>query len=133
LRLRAFTLLAQNRLSHSDPDEVDKNIGELAAELQLLTSGIQRRLAEFSYPFSHARGRLTVAEYARWEKPCDHEWQRVYLDSEAHVDRLFALHYRLVGAVLARVDAAETVTKVPISKLQAPKNSQFSSSKTRGA
>ena len=59
------------------------------------------------YPFPHARGRLTIAEYARSEKPADNDWQRAYLDSDAHVDRLFALHYRLIGRTLAHVQAVE--------------------------
>lgn len=44
---------------------------------------------------------------ARSEAPAQNEWQRVYQDSEAHVDRLFALHYRLVGRILACAQTAE--------------------------
>jgi Zn-dependent protease with chaperone function len=106
-RLRAFTMLAQNRANHSDPAQVDQCITRLASELQSLTAGIQGRLEAFAYPFPHARGQLTIAEYARWEKPCEHEWQRTYLDSNAHVDRLFALHYQLVGRLLAKADVGE--------------------------
>ena len=107
-KLNAFMLLAQNRGNHSDPAEVDKAVSELAAELQAVTAGIQDRLKRFAYPFSHARGRLTVAEYARSEKPAESDWQRAYLDGSAHVDRLFALHYRLVGRIFAHGGAAET-------------------------
>jgi hypothetical protein len=106
-RLRPFTLLAQNRNNHSDPAEVDKAASELAAELQKLTGGIQERLKQFTYPFPHARGQLTVAEYARSEKTAETEWERAYLDSDAHLDRLFALNYRLIGRVLAHADAGE--------------------------
>jgi Zn-dependent protease with chaperone function len=106
-KLRAFTLIAQNRANHSDPAEVDKAGSALATELQNLTGGIQERLKHFAYPFPHARGQLTVAEYARSEKTAEDDWQRAYLDSDAHVDRLFALHYRLIGKVLAHAYSAE--------------------------
>jgi Zn-dependent protease with chaperone function len=106
-QLQAFTLLAQNRGNHSNPADVDRQVSQLVAELQAAMAGIQERLAAFPYPFAHARGPLTVAEYLRSEKPADNDWHRAYLDSNAHVDRLFALHYRLIGRVLAMAEAAE--------------------------
>jgi len=107
-KLSAFALLAQIRGNHSDPAAVDKIVSALAAELQSWISGIQERLKPFAYPFPHARGQLTVAEYARSEKPAEFELQRVYQDGQSHVDRLFALHYRLIGRILVHADAAET-------------------------
>jgi hypothetical protein len=107
-KLGALLLLAQNRGNHSQPAEVDKVTLELAAELQSLIGGIQERLKPFTYPFPHARGRLTVAEYARFEEPVENDLQRVYVDGNTHVDRLFALHYRLIGRILAVADAGET-------------------------
>lgn len=106
-KLRAFTLLAQNRGNHREPAEVDKEVSELAVELQNQTRGIQERLGQFAYPFPHARGRLTVSGYARSEKPAENDWQRAYLDGIAHVDRLFALNYRLIGRILGLADTAE--------------------------
>jgi len=106
-KLNSFMLLARNRENHANPGEVDQVASELAAEMKALVGGIQQRLKDFVYPFPHARGRLTVADYARTEKTGDHEWHRVYLDSDAHVDRLFALHYKLIGRLLAYGNAAE--------------------------
>jgi len=107
-KLNAFRLLAQNRDNYSNPAEVDEVVAQLVAELQFLIGEIQGRLNRFTYPFPHARGRLTVAEYARSEKSAENDWQRAYLDGDAHVDRLFALHYRLIGRILAQSDAVET-------------------------
>ncbi len=106
-RLSAFVALARNRGNHSKPAEVDKVASEFAGELQALIAGIQERLSQFVYPFPHARGRLTVAEYARYEGSSENEWQRVYLDGNSHVERLFALHYRLSGRLLGLVATAE--------------------------
>ena len=106
-RLPAFLLLAQNRGNSSSPSTVEGAIDEMAAELRELIQGIQERLSSFTYPFPHPGGQLTVAEYAKNEKVVESEGQRVYLDGHAHVDRLFTLHYRLVGRLLAAAAAAE--------------------------
>lgn len=106
-RLPAFLLLAQNRGNSSSPSAVEGAIDDMAAELRALIQGIQDRLSSFPYPFPHPRGQLTVAEYARHEKSAESEGQRVYLDGHAHVDRLLALHYRLVGRLLAAAGTAE--------------------------
>ena len=106
-QLNAFVMLAQNRGHHSRPAQVDEVMSELAHRFKSLVSPMQERLSQFAYPFPHARGQLTVAEYARFETPADHEWARAYQDANAHVERLFALNYRLIGQVLARAEAAE--------------------------
>lgn len=105
--LRAFTVLAQNRDNHSDPSQVDNQVLALVTDLQAHVTGIQERLTGFTYPFAHARGQLTVAEYLQADQPAEHEWQRAYEAGTAHVDRLFALNYRLVGRVLALAESAE--------------------------
>ena len=110
-KLKAFVLLAQYRDSHSNPAQVDQVVSRLAAELMSLVSGIQERLKPFPYPFPHARGPLTAAEYARYEKPEAHEWLRAFRDANAHVERLFALNHRLIGRILACAEAAEKRTE----------------------
>ncbi len=106
-KLNAFVLLAQNRGNHAQPDQVDKVVGQLAGQLQSLINGIQTHLQPLTYPFPHARGQMTVAEYARSEQAAQNDWHRTFLDANAHVDRLFPLHYRLIGRILAYCDAAE--------------------------
>lgn len=107
LNLKSFVLLVENRTNHSKPEQVDKEISQLAAELQSVVQDLQHQLKDFAYPFPHARGKLSVAEYARFEKPNENEWIRAHQDAEAHVQRLFALHYRLVGRILAIADSVE--------------------------
>jgi Zn-dependent protease with chaperone function len=106
-RLRALMLLAQNRGNHSAPGVVDQALSELASQLKTRVTGIQQRLNSFPYPFPHPRAPLTVAEYARSEKPADNDLHRAYLDADSHVDRLFALHYQLLGKVLAYANQGE--------------------------
>ena len=113
MKLRALMLLWQNRGNTSSPADVDMQLSQLMTELQSINRGIQQRLSQFAYPFPHPKGRLTAADYARSDKTADNELHRTYLDSDAHIDRLFALHYRLLGRVLACADAAEKVLAAP--------------------
>jgi hypothetical protein len=71
---------------------------------------IQARLGTVPYPFAHPRGQLTVAEYARQEQPCQHEWEAIFRAGSAHVERLFPLHYRLLGRLLVLAQAWEKET-----------------------
>jgi Zn-dependent protease with chaperone function len=115
-KMRALSLLAQNRDNHPDAAQVDKVISTLAAEIQTQIGGIQGRLEKFPYPFPHARGQLTMAEYAHSEKPAGSEGERVYLESEAHVNRLFDLHFRLLGKLLAHVAVAEETLETSVNR-----------------
>jgi hypothetical protein len=106
-RLKTFVLLARSRGDDSNVAQVDETAAVLAGELRLIIARIQDRLKQFPYPFPHARGPLSVADYARYEQPPENEWD-VYLDANAHVERLFSLNYRLLGRVLAFAHAVET-------------------------
>ncbi len=107
MRLRAFTTLAQNRGNHSKPEEVDAEMSRLAGELKQLVAEVDAPLGNLPYPFPHPRGQLTVAEYVRHEKPGENEWETVYRESDSRLDRIFALHYRLIGRFLVLAEAAE--------------------------
>ena len=82
-------LLARNCGNHPNPTVVDNEIGPLVDELQFLIGVIQKRLTSFTYPFPHARGPLTVADYARSEKASDSKWERAYLERNAATVRWF--------------------------------------------
>jgi len=107
--LRAFSLLAQNRGDGAHAAAVDKALSQTVSELQALLGGIQERLSSFPYPFPHARGKMSVAAYLRSEKPSENLWHQTYLDSDSHVERLFALNYRLIGRLLELTNAAEKI------------------------
>jgi Zn-dependent protease with chaperone function len=107
MRLRAFTTLAQNRGNHSKPEDVDAEMSRLAGELKRLVAEVDAPLSNLLYPFPHPRGQLTVVEYSRYEKPCENEWETAYRESDSRLDRLFALHYRLIGPLLVLAEAAE--------------------------
>jgi Zn-dependent protease with chaperone function len=105
-KLSALTALAQNRGNHSDPSRVDDEALRLASDLRRGIIRIKERLGSLTYPFVHPRGHLMIAEYLQ-AGLAQHEWQRSYESGTAHVNRLFNLHYRLVGRILALADLAE--------------------------
>ena len=105
--LRPFATLAQNRANHSNPLVVDTQILNLVEEMGKLLADVQSPLGGLPYPFPHPRGKLTLIEYASYEKRDENQWLATYHQSNSHVERLFALHYRLFGLLLAAVEVAE--------------------------
>jgi hypothetical protein len=102
-------LLAQNAGNSLRPSEVEGEAREIMNHFHTAISGMQQRLAAFAYPFPHALGKITVAEYLRNDTPTSSEWQRFYEEGRVHVNRWSALHYRLLGVVLEYANEAEPV------------------------
>jgi len=107
LRLRPFVTLAQNRGNHSDPATVEVQMSRLSDELRRCILEVQQPLQQLPYPYPHPRGKLTLVEYASNDQSCDHVWETVFREANAHLDRLFPLHYRLLGRTLVLADSAE--------------------------
>jgi hypothetical protein len=64
-------------------------------------------LEGIKYPFAHPRGELTVIEYMSHGKKCDHTFEQVFKECSSRIERLFALHYRLMGRILVIAAEAE--------------------------
>jgi len=111
--LRALMPLAENRDNHSDPSQVDNEMQKLASALQAGVTGIKERLGGLNYPFADPRGPLTIAEYLQAGQLAEEEWERSYEEGARYVNRLFALHYRLVGRILTLADSAEKALDRP--------------------
>ena len=115
-QLRAFLVLAQNRGNHSRPERVSASMSRLAGDLRTLVSEIQSILGNVAYPFPHPRGNLTIVEYARYEKTCDNDFETAYQQGNSHLDRLFALHYRIVGRLLVLAEKLESELEKDVSE-----------------
>jgi len=111
--LRALMPLVENRDNHSDPSQVDNEMQKLASALQAGVTGIKERLGGLNYPFADPRGPLTIAEYLQAGQLAEEEWERSYEEGARYVNRLFALHYRLVGRILTLADSAEKALDRP--------------------
>jgi Zn-dependent protease with chaperone function len=115
MRLRAFVTLAQNRANHSKPEDVDAQMSRLAGELKKLVADVDSPVGSLPYPFPHPRGQVMILDYARYEKACETEWETAYRQSNSRLDRLFALHYRLVGRLLVLAGIAERILEPEIA------------------
>jgi hypothetical protein len=82
-------------------------MSRLASELRKFIATVDAPLGSLAYPFPHPRGQLTILEYARCEQAGSNEWETVYRESESRLNRLFGLHYRLVGRFLVLAGSAE--------------------------
>ncbi|HUR46493.1 MAG TPA: M48 family metallopeptidase [Candidatus Saccharimonadales bacterium] len=102
-----FLILLKNRGNQANPAAVDQEIDRVGRELRNTLEEVQSGLKEHMYPFSHAQGQLTLRDYAKHGKKCDNEFELLYLDSSAHVERLFTLHYRVLGRLLVIVSEVE--------------------------
>ena len=107
MRLRALVTLAQNRGNHAKPEDVDAQMSRLASELKKLMAEVDAPLSSLAYPFPHPRGQVTISDYARCGKAGQNEFETVYRECDSRLDRLFALHYRLIGRLLALAESAE--------------------------
>jgi Zn-dependent protease with chaperone function len=105
-RFPGFQLLLMNRARHSDPARVDRVLHEHAERLRSLMGEVSRSLNKVPYPFSHARGPITLAQYVQPETSSHHEWEAIFNQSLACLERLFPLYDK----VLARL--AQIATQV---------------------
>jgi len=118
-RLNALNLLAKNYGNHSNPERVGTQMTRLAAELRKLGAEVRSLPGNLAYPFPHPGGQLTIAEYARYEKPCKNEWEAAFQEGNSQVERMFALHHRLLGRllVIAAMTEKELERSGPIGRV----------------
>ncbi len=103
----AFALLAQNFGNHAHPEEVDRELNQLANALAAVVDRVRERLEGCAYPFPDPRGPLNVSDYARPAESPPTKYNRVHLDTETIMHRLYALNHRLVGRLLSVLETAE--------------------------
>jgi hypothetical protein len=106
-KFSAFGILGQNRGNHSDPATVDGTARAIVDELGKTIAGMDERLNSYDYPFAHARSPLSIAKFAESETPSQNDFQRVFENTNTHLDRLFTLHYKVLGKLLSKAHEAE--------------------------
>lgn len=110
-KLQVLKVLAANQRNHSNPQDIGEALMRISCEVKKVVSGVRERLQVFAYPFPHARGKLTVAEYLAPEQSGDGEIHRVFLEANAQVEGLFALNYRAIGRLLVCAENANKHSK----------------------
>jgi hypothetical protein len=112
-RLQTFPVLMRSRDHHSDPSDVDAQLSQLAQELQDCVDQMQSVVGALPYPLPLPRGVRSVAEFLQCEKAGDTMLQAVDRNSDAHVERMFVLHARLLGRLVLVADTAERGLPAP--------------------
>ena len=62
-----------------------------------MVGGLRSSLSKVRYPFEHAAGKISVADYASANFSDQQIIGRSYRTAEALLERLFDLYFRLVG------------------------------------
>ena len=57
-------------------------------------------LQRVPYPFEHARGKISIADYARVEETFSNEIERAFRESRIHCDRIHSLYFRIIGRLV---------------------------------
>ena len=97
-------------------EENEAFIGEIkiaAGRWHKLLSALSGKLAAVPYPFDHAQGDLTVAQYAIEKIPSHEEIGDVISAAGEALDRLFGLQSRILGQLVALAEKVEAVVADP--------------------
>lgn len=116
IRLQPFMALVRNRGNHPATAKVDAHLTRISGEWHKLVSDVQIAMRDIPYPFPHPHERLTLQEFARYEKQCQSDLELAYHDAHSHQDRLFTLHYRLLGQFLLLIEQMEKKLENPAQK-----------------
>ncbi len=69
---------------------------------------IRTALSQRAYAFEHARGRISIADYALDQLPAADEIGPVYFAAEQMVDNLQALYFRVIAELATKAELVET-------------------------
>ena len=111
-KLSRWQVLLMNRGRHSDPAKVDGVIHEHAEQVRGAVGRVTGCISGVAYPFPHARGDITLDQFVQPDAPPQDEWEVLFSESVACLDRLYPL-YEVVLGRLAQIAARVEETLVP--------------------
>jgi hypothetical protein len=105
----------QYLLNARQSDEAAKSIDPVLAQRTEMArrkiAWINDRLAGLAYPFKHARGSLSIIEYASDDTHHDHQWVRIMQECNAYSERLGQLYSRIIGRLAVIAEGVETAAE----------------------
>jgi Zn-dependent protease with chaperone function len=117
-KLCAWQLLLASRVRSCDPARVDGVIDDLARQLRGLVRQVRGCIRGALYPFPHARGAITLEQFVRPDAPPREEWEAVFKESLACLDRLFPLYDEvLCRLVQIAVEVERSLAPEPVGGL----------------
>jgi Zn-dependent protease with chaperone function len=111
-KLSGWQMLLVSRGHQADPAKVDGVINDLAGQLRGLVGQVSRCVSGVSYPFPHARGAITLDQFVQPDAPAHDEWDGVFNECLACLDRLYPLYEEVLGRV-AQIAARVEETLAP--------------------
>lgn len=110
-------ITAQALFNHVEGNELNKKLAEkiraIADRWHALLVGLQERLAQITYPFEHAEGRISVARFAIERIPDLEDLPGLGQATDAALKRLFNLHDRIMGRLVVMAEAVEQCVDSP--------------------
>jgi len=103
----ALYVLITNRENFSDIERVDFRIHKVAQTINRTIADVQLKLCRVPFPFSHARGRMFVADYARHDPPDPHAVLNALQQCTTHLQRLPMLYSRIIGRLVLVAEQVE--------------------------
>ncbi|MGH7495924.1 MAG: M48 family metalloprotease [bacterium] len=82
-------------------------INRVVASAHGLVRKIVGKLAEVDYPFEHAQGRLSLAQYALSEPSSADDFQKTFAATQELMDKLFSLYARILARLVMMAERAE--------------------------
>jgi len=73
---------------------------ESARKCTQMTQDVQTTLGVATYPFTHVKGRISLAEYARTKAYDTHPVRMAELEAESHLQMLFSVYHRALGRLV---------------------------------
>jgi Zn-dependent protease with chaperone function len=99
--------LFDGRQSDDAAQKIDPVITELVEKAQRQIAQVDQRLGDLAYPFKHARGNLSIIEYARTDVQHEHMWVKTMLECNAYSERLVQLYWRIIGRLAIIAEQVE--------------------------
>jgi Zn-dependent protease with chaperone function len=103
LELRKHLAQLQSLLPHraqSRSDFLEIVISNVVTRAQGFIKEVQTALGSVSYPFSHARGNVTLIDFARSKEYAADPALMICKEAESHLQMLFALYYQTLGRLI---------------------------------
>jgi Zn-dependent protease with chaperone function len=111
-KLSLWQMLLASRGHQADAARVDGPIEEAAGQLRGLLGQVSRRVSGVRYPFSHARGAITLDRFVEPDARSQEEHEALFGECLACLDRLYPLYEEALGR-LAQIASRVEETLAP--------------------
>jgi hypothetical protein len=106
-KLEGLHAVMLNAPDHPSPERVERFVSSLSQEVFQTIRLVRDRSRDLPYPFPHARGAVSVNDYAQSENQTGDHLANLLLDGSTLIDRMFSLQYRIISRLITMTEAIE--------------------------